>query len=175
MGRHLEHHGRLRNHFALLVENETSCRWDLCWVVGGENKWRNECWMVVSWSSAQGFLNARPSVPTEYKGAGPSPLQRRFDSGSVDNHREEEAEPFLYQHKKGRHLSGEKGGVRSDWSQSTSANDRRPGGGFLLLSVRTLNIGQPIRVKTTATPPLPPTSANNSPFTLFSWWLHTKR
>jgi hypothetical protein len=124
--------------------------------------------MVVSWSSAQGFLNARPSVPTEYKGAGPSPLQRRFDSGSVDNHREEEAEPFLYQHKKGRHFSGEKGGVRSDWSQSTSANDRRPGGGSLLLSVRTLNIGQPIRVKTTANPTTSSHIGQQFPPTLFS-------
>jgi hypothetical protein len=46
------------------------------------------------------------------KKAGPWPLQRRFDSGYYEVRRqselEEEAEPFLYQHKKGRHLRGKR-------------------------------------------------------------------
>jgi len=162
------------NHFALWLSR--ICRSDF---LGGKR--RNECWMVVSWSSAQGFLNARPSVPTGYKGAGPLPLQRRFDSGYIHTIRGGGA--FLRQLKKGRwgtvDRGGDGGGARSDLSQSTPANDRRPGGGSLLLSGRTFQRAKhrpanrwrrlPLR-----SPPhfLPHRWTIPPPF---SWWLHTKR
>ena len=130
------------NHFALWLSR--ICRSDF---LGGKR--RNECWMVVSWSSAQGFLNARPSVPTGYKGAGPLPLQRRFDSGYIHTIRGGGA--FLRQLKKGRWGTVDRGETGEEpgaiWASRrlpmTDAQEEVPFS-FPAARFNELNIGQPI-------------------------------